>query len=218
MSLSPSAGTADALARLAAARFVPVLRTAAADTALAAARALLAGGCATVEVAFTTPDAAAVLRALAAEGHFVGAGTVLERAQAVAAVEAGARYLVSPVTDQALLAWAAAHDVLCVPGALTPGEVVAAMRAGAPVIKLFPVDSVGGPRYLTRLREPLPGARFLPTGGITLELAPDYLAAGAIAVGVGGALVEPAAIAAGDYAQLTARARAWCERLTPTTP
>ncbi|HEY9721005.1 MAG TPA: bifunctional 4-hydroxy-2-oxoglutarate aldolase/2-dehydro-3-deoxy-phosphogluconate aldolase, partial [Oscillatoriaceae cyanobacterium] len=207
-----------ALARLVAARFVPVLRASDPMRALAAAHALIAGGCVTVEIAFTTPEAAEVIRALAATGLLVGAGTVLDVAQAEAAHAAGARYLVSPVTDPELLDWAAAHDVLFIPGALTPGEVVVAMRSGARVVKVFPVDSVGGPRYLARLREPLPDARFFPTGGITLDEAPAYLAAGAIAVGVGGALIEPAAIVSGDLARLTERARAWCDRLSPTIP
>jgi 2-dehydro-3-deoxyphosphogluconate aldolase/(4S)-4-hydroxy-2-oxoglutarate aldolase len=201
--------TEDALAALAEARFVPVLRASDADKAIAAGRALARGGCRAIEVTFTTPGAARAIATLVAEGHFVGAGTVLDMATAVAAWSAGASFIVSPHLQAEVLARGLVDDRLVIPGALTPSEVLAAHQAGASVVKIFPVASLGGPRYLKLLRDPLPFLRFFPTGGVTLEDLPAYLAAGALAVGVGSALAPAEAIEAGDVATLEASARRW---------
>lgn len=204
-----SAAVEAAVTSLSAARFVPVLRAPDASRALGAARALAAGGCQVLEVAFTTPDAARVIETLVADGHFVGAGTVLDVTTAREALAAGASFLVSPHLDREVAALAARHDILYMPGALTPTEVVAAHQAGAPVVKVFPVGSLGGPRYLQLLRDPLPFLRFFPTGGVVLDDLAGYLAAGAVAVGVGSALAPAAAIAMRQFAQLEALARQW---------
>ncbi|MNS84516.1 KHG/KDPG aldolase [compost metagenome] len=202
-----------ALDRLAEARFVPVVRASSDAKALKAARAFLAGGCRALEIALTVPGAAEVIRTLAAEGHYVGAGTVLDAESAREVIAAGARYLVGPTTEPEVIDVAREAAVLVVPGALTPNEVLAAHRAGAQVIKVFPVSSLGGPRYLRLLNDPFPHLRFFASGGVSLDDAKDYLAAGAVALGIGGALVNPARVEAEDTAWLEAEARRWCEAL-----
>jgi 2-dehydro-3-deoxyphosphogluconate aldolase/(4S)-4-hydroxy-2-oxoglutarate aldolase len=207
-------GAADpAMARLIEARFVPVVRASSAAKALVAARAFLAGGCRVLEIAMTVPGASDVIRVLANEGHYVGAGTVLDLEGAREVAAAGARYLVGPTTDPAVIAFGRSEGLVVVPGALTPNEVLAAHRAGAEVIKVFPVASVGGPRYLKLLRDPFPQLQFFASGGVTLESAPEYLAAGAVAMGIGSALVNPARVEAEDSAWLTAETEKWCRAL-----
>ncbi len=209
----------DALAALAQARFVPVVRAPSADLAVRAGRALVRGGCRVVEVTFTTPGAEMAIARLVADGIATGAGTVLDAATARRALDAGATFLVSPHLAPEVLAAAADRGVLAIPGALTPTEILAAQAAGAEVVKIFPAEAVGGPRYLKLVGDPLPGIRFFPTGGVTLENAQDYLAAGAIAVGVASSLAPQALIAAGDEAALEAAARRWTAALaTPTGP
>jgi 2-dehydro-3-deoxyphosphogluconate aldolase/(4S)-4-hydroxy-2-oxoglutarate aldolase len=204
---------AQALALLADARVVPVVRASTPERALEAARALVRGGCKVVEVAFTVPQAADVIRALAREGVPVGAGTVLDEWTAQEALDAGARFLVSPHFDPAVLAFGQQAGTLVVPGVLTPNEVVAARRAGALLLKIFPVESVGGPRYLKLLRDPFPELAFFPTGGVTLEDAPRYLANGAVAVGVASAILDPKAVEAGEWPVIETAARRWCQAL-----
>jgi 2-dehydro-3-deoxyphosphogluconate aldolase/(4S)-4-hydroxy-2-oxoglutarate aldolase len=197
----------EALERLAAARFVPVIRASEAGKAVAAGRALARGGCRALEVTFTTPGAAEAIAHLAADGLVVGAGTVLDAQTARAAWQAGAAFIVAPcaIPQHA--------DRLVIPGALTPTEVLAAHQAGARVVKIFPVESMGGPRYLKLLRDPLPFLSFFPTGGVTLEDAPAYLANGAVAVGVGTALAPAHAIEAGEHEVLEALAARWAATL-----
>ena len=208
-------GIGGAIAALESAAFVPVVRAGTAQAAYMAARALAEGGCEILEIALTVPEAIDVLARLKADGHMVGAGTVLTADQAASAIAAGADFLVAPSLNTEVVAFCQARDRLMIPGALTPTEVIAALAAGAPIVKIFPVDAVGGPRYLKLLRDPLPGLRTFPTGGITLDNAADYLARGAVAVGVGSALVDQAAIAAGDFEALTRRAGLWKRRLSP---
>ena len=202
-----------ALGALAGARFVPVIRAPDADRAVSAALALARGGCRIVEITFTTPGAADAIARLHAAGVAVGAGTVLDVGTAAHALDAGAAFLVSPHLALDVLAFARERGALAIPGALTPTEVLAAVRAGAEVVKIFPAASMGGPRYLRLLGDPLPGIRFFPTGGVTLADAPAYLAAGAIAVGAASDLAPPAAIAEGDEAALEAGARRWAAAL-----
>jgi 2-dehydro-3-deoxyphosphogluconate aldolase/(4S)-4-hydroxy-2-oxoglutarate aldolase len=193
--------------RLADARFVPVIRASSAERAVAAGRALARGGCRALEVSFTTPGATEAIARLVADGLFVGAGTVMAPATAAAAWAAGAGFIVSPGP------LAQEPGRLVIPGALTPTEVLGAYQAGAALVKIFPVESLGGPRYLKLLRDPLPFLRFFPTGGVTLADAPAYLANGAVAVGVGTALAPADAIEAGDDARLEALAGEWAARL-----
>ncbi|HZU83389.1 MAG TPA: bifunctional 4-hydroxy-2-oxoglutarate aldolase/2-dehydro-3-deoxy-phosphogluconate aldolase [Polyangiaceae bacterium] len=188
---------------------IPVVRAPSAELAVRAAEALVAGGLTVVELTLTVPDAVAVIRSLCARfagRAVVGAGTVLSAEHATASVEAGAAFVVSPglVTD----AIGAAHAMgaVAVPGALTPTEVMSAVRAGADMVKIFPCSAVGGPKYIRALRAPLPDVKLVPTGGVTLATAAEYIAAGAAALGVGSELVDLAALSAGGDAVLAERA------------
>ena len=156
------------------------------------AEALVAGGVRAFEVTLDSPGAMAAIRALAKQysdgSLLVGAGTVLDVASAIAAVEAGARFLVSPHTDSELVRWAVARRIAVFPGAFTPSEILAAWRAGASAVKLFPASTVG-PSYLRELRGPLAEVPLIPTGGVTAENAAAFIAAGAFGVGVGSWLI-----------------------------
>jgi 2-dehydro-3-deoxyphosphogluconate aldolase/(4S)-4-hydroxy-2-oxoglutarate aldolase len=201
---------AETCARIEEIGIVPVVRAASAELALRAAEAVLAGGISIFEITMTVPDAPAVIRALAARlgsRAVVGAGTVLDAEAAARCLDAGAAFIVSPGFDPATVAAAHARGVPAMPGALTPTEVIAAWKAGADMVKIFPASAVGGPKYLRALRGTLPEVKLLPTGGVNATTAADYIAAGAAALGVGSELVDPAALARGDDALLTTRAR-----------
>src|SRR3954463_16137346 len=166
--------------------------------------ALADGGVTAAEITFTVPDAVEVIRAVRAElGDRVvlGAGTVLDSETARAALLAGAEYLVSPTLNLDVIRLARRYDKVVMPGAFTPTEVLAAWEAGADIVKIFPAD-VGGPAYLKALRGPLPQVRVMPTGGVDLDTAESFLKAGACCLGLGGSLVSPAAVAAGDFARI----------------
>lgn len=185
-------------------------------------RALVAGGIRVVELTFTTPDLARHLRRAAEtvdeHGAVLGAGTVLTLDQACQAIEAGARFLVTPgvVPDSDRICTVAHEaDVPVALGAMTPSEVVAALAAGADIVKIFPASRLG-PGYLKDLLGPLPGTTLLPSGGITAENARDYLAAGALAVCAGSGVVSAADIARGDFEAITGKARAFREALGST--
>lgn len=187
-------------------KLMAVVRAPSADAAVAVADALEAGGITAIEVTFSTPGAPDAIRELAARpGLVVGAGTVTTLEQAGDALRSGARFLVSPHTDLGIVEMGMKHGVLTVPGALTPTEVVTA-AARVPLVKLFPA-SVGGPGYLRALRAPFPELRLMPTGGISPGNARDWLDAGAFALGAGGDLCSKELIAAGDFEEITRRAR-----------
>ena len=184
------------------------MRAGSAAVALKAARAAQAGGMSVVEVTMNTPGALEVIAELAAERRgLVGAGTVLDCATADAVLATGARLVVSPHTDPELIRHVLDRGGLPVPGALTATEVVAALRAGAPVVKIFPAGCVGGPEYIRMLRGPFGTARFLVTGGVTGDNVGAYLSAGAFAAGLTGWLFPPDALARGDWDAVTGRAR-----------
>lgn len=189
---------------------VPVVRVRSADVAYRAADALLEGGIAILEITLTIPNAIAVVRSLASrlgERALIGAGTVLSPADVDACVDAGARFIVSPGLDAAVVDAAHRRDVLAIPGVLTPTEVMAALRTGVEIVKIFPCSSMGGAKYVRALRGPLPHARLLPTGGITLATAAEYIQAGAAAIGIGSELVDETMLEAGQGAALADRAR-----------
>ena len=131
----------------------------------------------------------------------LGAGTVLDPETARVALLAGAEYLVAPIVNVEVIRLCRRYDKAVMPGAFTPTEVVTAWEAGADVVKVFPAD-VGGPGYLKALRGPLPQVRLMPTGGVDLTTAEAFLKAGACCLGIGGSLVEPKAIAAGDFVRI----------------
>ena len=170
------------------------------------ASALLESGVRAFEVTMDSDgalDAIAVLSARFAAGEFVvGAGTVLSVSQAAAAVEAGARFIVMPHGDLEIVRWAVERGIPCLPGALTPSEILAVWRAGAAAVKVFPA-STAGPSFVREMRGPLPEIPLVPTGGISLENAPAFLQSGAMAVGMGSWLTGT-----GDTATIRQRASA----------
>lgn len=195
---------------LAADRVLTVVRAPEIPDAAALCRALADGGIRTVELTFTTPGLTDHLRtaaAVAAEtGCRIGAGTVLTAEDARAAIDAGAEFLVTPGLRAEVAAVAREREVPVVMGAFTPSEVLTALDLGAAAVKIFPAHALG-PRYFKDLRGPLPGVRLLPSGGVNAGNAGDFLANGAIAVSAGTDVVPPAAVAAGDWADITRRAR-----------
>lgn len=199
---------------------IAVVRAGSAAECLTIVRGLAEGGVSVVEITFTVPGAVEVIAELVAEagatpGLVVGAGTVLDAAQCAAAIEAGSAFVVSPVTDLEVVAEARRASVACVGGALTPSEVLAAMRAGVDAVKLFPIGSAGGPSYLRALREPFPGLRAVVSGGVRPEDVPAYLESGAHAVCMGGALIDRRAALAGDVAAVAERAAKTLASLGP---
>jgi len=189
---------------------VPVIRASSAEQAWLACRALHAGGIDVFEITMTVPDATRVIRELVSQFSgqvLVGAGTVIDPKTAEACIDAGAEFIVSPGFDAHIVR--VAHDAgkPALPGALTPTEIMAALRAGADIIKLFPASAMGGAKYLRSLRAPFESVRFLPTGGVNASTAREFIAAGAVALGVGSELVDTAALARGESEVITARAR-----------
>ncbi|OJW06884.1 MAG: 2-dehydro-3-deoxyphosphogluconate aldolase [Planctomycetales bacterium 71-10] len=183
---------------------VAVVRAESGESLVKVVEALADGGVTAAEITFTVPDALDVIRdARKALGDAValGAGTVLDPETARAAILAGAEYLVSPTVNLDVIRLARRYDKAVMPGAFTPTEILTAWEAGADVVKVFPAD-VGGPGYLKAIRGPLPQIRLMPTGGVDLTTAADFLKAGACCLGVGGTLVEPKAVAAGDFARV----------------
>lgn len=196
------------IARLRAARIIPVVRTSRPDLARLAVDWLREAGLSVFEITMTIPEAPALIRALAAEpGLLLGAGTVPDRTAAEACLEAGARFLVAPWVDPSLAAAAKPRGAALLLGAMTPTEVRAALAAGADAVKIFPASSAGGPGHVRALRAVFPDVAFCPTGGVEARNTPDYLAAGAAFVGIGGKLVDEAALARGDRAAIQAAGR-----------
>jgi 2-dehydro-3-deoxyphosphogluconate aldolase/(4S)-4-hydroxy-2-oxoglutarate aldolase len=197
--------------RLTVQRVVPVLRLASDEETERAVECLAEAGFRTFEITLTTPGAVALIARLAArEDWLVGAGTVLDLDAARACVAAGAKFLVSPclVTGMARLAHEAGRAALI--GGFTPGEVLAAHREGADVVKVFPASS-GGPEHLRAIHAVFPDIKLCPTGGVSLQNMAAYFAAGAALVGVGNNIVDQRALAAGDRASVVAHARRFLE-------
>jgi 2-dehydro-3-deoxyphosphogluconate aldolase/(4S)-4-hydroxy-2-oxoglutarate aldolase len=186
---------------------IAVVRAATVSECSTIVRGLVKAGVPAIEVTMTVPDAPAVIAELAGSGAIVGAGTVLDPDSCRRCIDAGARFIVSPVTDAAVLEQAHQAGVPYIGGALTPTEVVASMRAGADAIKLFPIGAVGGVAYLRALREPLPDLRAVISGGMTVGDAAGYLGAGAHAICLGGALIDRDAARRGDTDAVEGKAR-----------
>jgi len=184
-----------------------ILRTANTAAAAPAMEAAVRGGFRVIEFTLSIPNAVELIREFSRrEGLVVGAGTVLTIDQARAAVEAGARFLVSPVVDPEIIAEAQSCQVAAMPGCSTPTEMLLAYRAGAQLQKLFP-EAGTGPAWVKQTLGPLPFLRIVPTGGVTLENAAAYLAAGAFAVGFVNSLFDPVDLSAGRYDAIEERAR-----------
>lgn len=198
------------LEQIEAAGIVPVVRASSAELARRAVGALYEGGLTVFEITLTVPGALELIQSLSeslAGKALVGVGTVVNAEQAGRSIDAGAQFIVSPGFDAAIMRVAAERGVLVAPGVLTPTEVMAATAAGARMVKVFPCSAVGGASYLKALRGPFPKLKLLPTGGVDATTAADYIGAGASALGVGGNLVDQAALQAGQDHVLTERAR-----------
>ena len=171
--------------------------------------ALAAGGVRALEVTMTVPRAIEMIREIAPTlpaGFVFGAGTVLDAETAHRVIDAGAQFVVSPVFRRAVIEACHQHDVPALPGCLTPTEILDAWEAGADIVKVFPATTFG-PGYLKDVRAPLPQVKLMPTGGVTLDNAGEWIRAGAVAVGVGSALLDAKAIESGDYKALEAGAQ-----------
>jgi 2-dehydro-3-deoxyphosphogluconate aldolase/(4S)-4-hydroxy-2-oxoglutarate aldolase len=171
--------------------------------------AMAAGGVRALEVTMTVPGAVELIRALAPtlpDGFLIGAGTVTDAATAHAVIDAGARFVVGPVFRPEVIAACHAHDVPAMPGCFSPTEILAAHECGADIVKVFPATMLG-PQFLKDVRAPLPQVKLMPTGGVTVENAGDWIRAGAVAVGLGSSLLDAKAIESGRFDVITANAR-----------
>ncbi len=197
MSKSPES----VLAGLEEAGVVAIIRIADPSRIGAVVDALVAGGVRALEVTMTVPGAVDHIRALAPRlpaGFLLGAGTVTDAETVARVADAGASFIVSPVFRREVIAAAAARDVVAAPGCFSPTEVLDAWEAGAPIIKVFPATALG-PGYLKDLHGPMPQVKLMPTGGVTVDNAGEWIAAGAAAVGLGTSLLDSKAIAAGNF-------------------
>jgi 2-dehydro-3-deoxyphosphogluconate aldolase/(4S)-4-hydroxy-2-oxoglutarate aldolase len=195
---------------------IPVIRAASADAAVRTSEALVAGGIATLEITMTVPDALRAMRFVSERlgaDVLLGAGTVTTTRMAADALDAGARFLVSPCVVADVIALARDRGVAILPGALTPTEVFTAHTLGGDIVKVFPASAVGGPAYLRALKGPFPDIDLCPTGGVNLDTIGEFIKAGAVAVGVGGELVLKGAIQAGEFGRITDLARRYVEAL-----
>ena len=200
----------DVIRRIGEIGIVPVVRAATVEDATRAVEAICAGGIPILEITMTVPNAVSVIRHVIREhGNtlLIGAGTVTTGEQAEQCIRAGAEFIVSPGLSTHVLAVAQACAKLAIPGALTPTELMHAQDNGATLIKIFPCGNVGGPKYLRSLKGPFPNAALIPTGGVNASNAADYVAAGAFALGVGGDLVDAAALRDGNLSKITQAAR-----------
>jgi len=171
--------------------------------------ALVAGGVRALEVTMTVPRAVELIRELAPTmpaGFLLGAGTVTDAATARAVIDAGASFIVGPVFRPEVIAACHERDVPAIPGCFSPTEILAAHDAGADIIKVFPATALG-PQFIKDVRAPLPHVKLMPTGGVTLDNAGDWIRAGAVAVGVGSALVDAAAIESRRFDVITTNAQ-----------
>jgi len=200
---------AHVLERIRSTGLIPVIRARSADEAAQVAEAIQAGGVGILEITMTVPGAVEVIRDVAGRGGdaLVGAGTVLDPEAARACMDAGALFIVSPSLNLDTIATCREAGVAILPGALTPTEVVTAWNAGADLVKVFPAGAVGGPSYIKALKAPLPQIEVVPTGGVNLKTAGDFIRAGASALGVGADLVDLAAVRRGEASAVTERAR-----------
>jgi 2-dehydro-3-deoxyphosphogluconate aldolase/(4S)-4-hydroxy-2-oxoglutarate aldolase len=201
---------ADVLHRIREVGIVPVVRAESADEAGRAIAAIMAGGVPVLEITMTVPGAVALIGDLCRRfggDAVVGAGTVLDPETARACILAGAQFVVSPATNVATIACCRRYGVPIMPGALTPTEVITAWEAGADMVKVFPCSALGGASYIKALKAPLPQIDLIPTGGVNLQTAADFIKAGSTALGVGADLVDLKAIRDGQDALLTERAR-----------
>jgi len=189
---------------------VPVVRAASGAEARLAAQAVCDGGIPIVEITMTVPGAVDVIRELrrsAPASVLIGAGTVLDAEAARRCLDAGAQFLVSPGLNLPTIEFAARSGILMLAGALTPTEVITAWNAGSDFVKVFPCGQVGGAKYIKALKGPLPQIPLVPTGGVNLNTAAEFIEAGAAALGIGGELVQADALKSGKAEVIVENAR-----------
>jgi 2-dehydro-3-deoxyphosphogluconate aldolase/(4S)-4-hydroxy-2-oxoglutarate aldolase len=200
---------------------IAVIRAESDDSAFRIAETLVGAGLRLIEITMTVPGAIGVMTALGRQfGSAIdlGAGTITSESMAEAAVEAGCAFLVTPCLVAGVIASAKARDVTIISGALTPTEILAADRAGADLVKIFPASTAGGPAYIRALRGPFPSIGFVATGGVGLDSVAEYIGAGVTAVGAGGELIARAAVKAGDFAAIGQAARAFLDAARQARP
>jgi len=200
----------ETLAQITGIGLVPVVRTESAERAILAIKAIYRGGLRVAEITMTVPGAVRALEKIAdqfGDKIVLGAGTVLDPETARVCMLAGAEFLVTPSLKLATIEIAKRYSKLICPGALTPTEVLTAWEAGADIVKIFPCGNVGGPKYIKALKGPFPQIEMIPTGGVNLETAGEFLKAGACAVAVGGELVDARLIREGRYDSIEEKAR-----------
>lgn len=192
---------------------VPVLRAESEEQALGIAAAIAEGGVTVLEVTMTVPGAVRVMGRLTKERPdlLIGAGTVLDAETARVCMLEGAQFVVSPALNLKTIEMCHRYSIPVLPGALTPTEVVTAWQAGADVIKVFPASALGGAKYLKSLKAPLPQVEMIPTGGVSLATAREFLEAGSFALGVGADLVDTKAMAEGKPEKITESAKKYLE-------
>ena len=193
---------------------VPVVRTATAEGAIRSIEAIYSGGIRAAEITMTVPGAIKALERVAdqfGDKIVLGAGTVLDPETARACMLAGAEFFVTPALRLATIEMCQRYSKVVCPGALTPTEVLTAWEHGADIVKVFPCGNVGGPKYIKALKGPFPHIEMIPTGGVNLETAGEFLKAGACAVAVGGELVDAKTIKEGKYEVFAERARQYLE-------
>lgn len=193
---------------------ISVVRAQSADEAMRAVEAIKEGGISVLEITMTVPGAVRVIEEVARRYEsdaIVGAGTVLDAETARLCILAGARFIVSPALDPETIACCRRYSVVVLPGAMTPTEVLAAWKAGADLVKVFPAGSLGGASFIRNLKAPLPQIELVPTGGVSLKTAADFIKAGAAALGVGTDLVDITALRDGNARVITERARQFVE-------
>lgn len=192
---------------------VAVIRADTPSNLVKVAEALREGGVRFIEFAMTVPGAIDVIREAVAQmkgNTVIGAGTVLDAETAREVILAGAEFIVSPVFNPSMVEVCRRYSITVVPGAFTPTEILTAWREGADIVKVFPAG-LGGPKYFKDLKDPLPQIDIMPTGGVNLETAPEFIKAGACAIAVGKALAGKELIAAGDYNAIMENARKFIE-------
>jgi len=185
---------------------VPVVRASSKREALIAVEAVTAGGIPIVEITMTVPGAVDIIRELVKSNLsevLIGAGTVLDAETARRCRDAGAEFLVSPALNMETIEFTAKEKLLMMAGALTPTEIVKAWKAGSDFVKVFPCGQVGGAKYIKAIKGPLPQIPLVPTGGVNLNTAAEFLEAGAEALGIGGELVQAAALKSGKPEVIT---------------
>jgi 2-dehydro-3-deoxyphosphogluconate aldolase/(4S)-4-hydroxy-2-oxoglutarate aldolase len=189
---------------------VPVIRVASAAEAFEVAKAIHDGGITVIEVTFSVPGALDVMKEVTqkfGKEVLLGAGTVLDPETARAALLSGAKFIVTPTLNLEVIRMAKRYSAVVIPGTLTPTEILTAWEAGADLVKVFPISQVGGPAYIRALKGPLPHIPLVPTGGVNLQNAGDFIKAGAAAIAAGGELVDKKAVAEKKFSVIADNAR-----------